>query len=176
MSGQAVDVADGRLEGSVDAKALANIVLDWADADAVCVSPMKLQKLLYFCHADYLTQYGLRLIRQEFEAWDYGPVVPCLYAEFKRTGNGRITERATSFDPVSARRIPARCVLSEEQAQKVYAFYRFYSHMTAEELSDLSHVRGGPWRHARSMFANGLNMDRRISDEMIRRFHRLPHI
>ena len=159
----------------VEAKALSNLILDWADADGVAVTPMKLQKLLFFCHADYLTSYDQPLLQQEFEAWDYGPVIPSLYAEFKEFGSRSIDRRAMSFDPVRAERVYLTCDLDHDTLGRVKALYSFYSRFSAERLSDMSHSPGGAWRHARAMFANGLNVGRRIGDDIIRKFHRMRH-
>ena len=159
----------------VEAKALSNLILDWADADGVSVTPMKLQKLLFFCHADYLNNYNEPLLQHGFEAWDYGPVIPSLYAEFKEFGSRKIDRRAMSFDPVRAKRVHLTCDLGEITADRVRALYSFYSKFSAERLSDMSHSPGGAWRHARAMFANGLNVGRQIGDDMIRKFHRMRH-
>lgn len=159
----------------LEAKALSNLILDWAASDGISVTPMKLQKLLFFCHADYLTSYGEPLLQQEFEAWDYGPVIPSLYAEFKDFGSREINRRAMSFDPIRAKRVHLACDLDQDTYERVKALYSFYSRFSAERLSDMSHSPGGAWRHARSMFANGLNVGRRIGDDIIRKFHRMRH-
>lgn len=159
----------------VDAKGLANLMLDWGDGEGVAISPMKLQKLLYFCHADYLVQYQARLVRQDFEAWNYGPVIPSVYAEFKSAGDRAITTRASSFDPLTAQRCIVTCSLPHDEEARLRGLYTFYRQFTAKRLSDLSHELGGPWRQARSLFSNGLNMDRRVTTEMIQRHHRLIH-
>lgn len=160
----------------VEAKALSNLILDWAASDGVTITPMKLQKLLFFCHADYLIGYGEPLLQQEFEAWDYGPVIPSIYSEFKEYRSGKIDRRAMSFDPVRAERIYLVCDLDKHVLDRVRALYSFYSEFSAEKLSDMSHSPGGAWRHARAMFANGLNVDRRIGDGMIKQFHRMRHL
>lgn len=159
----------------IDAKGLANLILDWAQSDGIKITPMKLQKLLFFCHADYLSLYNISLVRQNFEAWDYGPVIPSIYSEFKSFGSEPIEKRASCFDPIRAAKTIAVCDLGDVHSHRVRAIYDFYKRLRAEFLSDLSHVRGGPWRHARAMFANGLNMDRRINDDLIMRLHEVPH-
>lgn len=158
-----------------DAKAFANLILEWCDQDHIPVTPMKLQKLMYFCHADYLKQFGNDLIKQNFEAWDYGPVIPSIYAEFKREKDQPIRRFAQSFDPISASRKIYKCPISPKEEEIVRGLYSFYKNFSAGQLSDLSHEHGGPWRQARALFANGLNMDRRISSGMIDRYHRLIH-
>jgi len=161
--------------GPIDAKGLANLFLDWSIDVGIPVSPMKLQKLLFFTHSDFLTRTGMPLIKQEFEAWDYGPVIPSLYQEFKRFKDRPITSKATSFDPVTTTtRIPS-CTLDPGNIELVRQMFDFYIKLGALHLSDLSHEFEGAWRQARSLFSNGMNMDRRISNEMIIAFHRPIH-
>lgn len=52
------------------------------------ISNLKLQKLLYFCQAVFLVESkGIKKCFEEnIEAWDFGPVVPVVYREFKRYG------------------------------------------------------------------------------------------
>lgn len=161
--------------GFVDAKALANLLLDWGDADAVQISPMKLQKLVFFLHADFLVKHGRALIKQEFEAWDHGPVIPSLYAEFKRFKNKAITTRAEAFDPLQAATITAACDLDADDLRLVRELYDFYKKLSAFELSRRSHDFDGVWRQARSLFSNGLNMSRRVSNDLIVAHHRPIH-
>jgi uncharacterized phage-associated protein len=159
----------------IDAKGLANLILSWAEVDHLPITPMKLQKLLFFIHADFLVRFGRSLLKQEFEAWDHGPVIPGVFQEFKRFSKNPITSRAWTFDPIDAVKKVATCSLPETEAEAVRAVYDFYKPLSATELSRMSHDLEGAWRQARSMFANGLNMDRRISDDMIVGFHRAIH-
>ena len=161
----------------LDAKALTNTILDWAERDGIGISPMKLQKMVFFPHADFLAQFGLPLVKQEFEAWDYGPVIPSLYHEFKNFGADAITSRARAFNPFSGTtEEPRSADLPEPLQAALISHYDFYKRMTAGTLSDISHSFEGAWRQARAMFSNGLNMDRRISNDLILRFHKPVHI
>lgn len=155
-----------------DCKSLANYILDWADMHLHPISPMKLQKLLYFCHADFLVQKNLRLIKQNFEAWDHGPVIPSIYLEFKGAGSNPIIHRARTFDPLSGDRKTAQYNLPDQIATELHQKLAYYVEYSAMELSDWSHEPNGPWRKARASFANGLNMDRRIPDQLISEHHR----
>jgi uncharacterized phage-associated protein len=51
------------------------------------VDNLKLQKLLYYSQAVHLVLNGKTpLFREPIEAWDYGPVVPAVYHEYKKFG------------------------------------------------------------------------------------------
>jgi uncharacterized phage-associated protein len=44
---------------------------------------LTVQKIVYFCNVWSLIELGRPLIRHKFEAWEFGPVLPYLYREFK---------------------------------------------------------------------------------------------
>jgi len=51
------------------------------------VDNLKLQKLLYYSQAVYLVLHNKEpLFKEDIEAWDYGPVVPPVYMEYKKYG------------------------------------------------------------------------------------------
>ena len=54
------------------------------------ISNLKLQKLLYFVQAEFLVSAGTPCFEEEIEAWDFGPVVPEVYHEFKIFGSADI--------------------------------------------------------------------------------------
>lgn len=54
------------------------------------ISNLKLQKILYFVQADFLVNRGTPCFYEEIEAWDFGPVVPEVYHEFKIFGSSDI--------------------------------------------------------------------------------------
>src|SRR5262249_1962754 len=83
-----------------DGRAGANLLLDLADELGLSLTPMALQKIAFFAHGWRLAEKGEPLIRQPFEAWEYGPVLRSVYDAFKRSGGAKIKTRATGFDPV----------------------------------------------------------------------------
>jgi uncharacterized phage-associated protein len=136
------------------ALAVANEFLEISKAEGVSLSPMKLQKLVYFAHGWCLVLTGKPLIRERIEAWQYGPVIPSIYQELKGVGNGAIPEPATDlvehdgkiyFKVVTLDDFPD----SEEKRNareiiaRVFARYGRYS---AIQLSNATHLDGTPWR------------------------------
>ncbi|MCL6584270.1 MAG: DUF4065 domain-containing protein [bacterium] len=80
-----------------DAKAIANYFLDLAKSKGEKLTLMKLLKLIYFAHGWHLAITGKPLIDEQVEAWQYGPVIPSVYHEFKGFGNQPITR--SEIDP-----------------------------------------------------------------------------
>ena len=55
------------------------------------VSNLELQKILYLAHMFHLGEHeGAPLISENFEAWEYGPVVPSLYRQARGFGSGPV--------------------------------------------------------------------------------------
>jgi len=65
------------------ATVLSNNILLRAKREHIKVTPMKLQKLLYYVCTRYVKETGKSPISEQFEVWKYGPVVPSVYSEFK---------------------------------------------------------------------------------------------
>ena len=71
---------------TVSAAAAANVLLAEGENRGIALDPMKLQKLLYLAQGYYSALTEGPWISEPFEAWDYGPVVPSLYREFRNFG------------------------------------------------------------------------------------------
>ena len=156
----------------VDIKGFANQILDWADEIGSKISPMKLQKLVYYCHSDFLITFEKPLIAQEFEAWEFGPVEPSLYREFKHYGSEPIVSRACRFDPVTAKTSVALSPTLEMYSGVIRDSFDCYVRLTAGTLSTLSHIEQGPWHEALAKFNRGDNVGRKISNLLILKHHR----
>lgn len=56
------------------------------------ISPLAVQKLLYLAHMQHLGKTGKPLVSENFEAWDYGPVIPSLYHSLKMFGRSPVKD------------------------------------------------------------------------------------
>ena len=148
-------------------KALANQLLDWADEDGHEITPLKLQKLLFFIHSDYLKSSGVPLLDQEFEAWSYGPVLPSVYREFKQFSGRAIRSRAKRFDPILRTEGVARVAISRVDVSEIRRLYFLYVPVSAGLLSHRSHHPEGPWAKALEAFREHRNINRTISNDLI---------
>jgi len=61
------------------------------------ISPMKLQKLLYYCYVWQLVA-GENIFKAEFKAWKYGPVEIDIYHKYKEYGSNLIPQPSDSPD------------------------------------------------------------------------------
>lgn len=69
---------------------VARYIVNYSNQQNYGVSNLKLQKLLYLAQAYFLLNNRGRCFSESIEAWDFGPVVPEAYHEFKRFGSGNI--------------------------------------------------------------------------------------
>ncbi len=79
-------------------KSIANYFIDLAKVSGDKLTPMKLQKLVYYAMGWFAGYTGKPLVDEAVEAWQYGPVFSSLYHEFKQFGSGPIDGKATEYD------------------------------------------------------------------------------
>lgn len=151
----------------VDARVVANKLLDLADSRGIALSNMQVQKLVYMAHGWHFVACGGPLVRSEFEAWEYGPVIKALYRAFRQYGNGKIEGRALWYDALAERWALAQCPLATDTVHLIERVFGHYGKMSAFALSDLTHERGSPWHAVRYSDAGVGNFGMKISDDLI---------
>lgn len=102
---------------------------------------MKLQKLLYFLQGEIVKKTGKRLIREDFYAWQLGPVIPEVYNIFSMYSSATLPKQKLchTIDPQMERYMDS-------------VFWR-YAGKSAWELVDLSHYQE-PWKYNRQIFGD----------------------
>ncbi|QQP11561.1 DUF4065 domain-containing protein [Lysinibacillus agricola] len=81
-----------------DANTIADFVIQDSSSRGTPVSNLKLQKILYFLQAKYLTEFNKKLFHNEIQKWKYGPVVPDVYFRFDHYGASNIEEVPKEID------------------------------------------------------------------------------
>lgn len=154
---------------SYPAKAVANYFLDRAEADHSSLTPIRIQKLLFFAHGWSLAVYDKPLVADPIEAWHFGPVIASIYHEFKPVRGGSIFSKATEFN-CSNFELVKPSVPTTDRAERALmdTVWTAYGRLTGFELSCLTHAPGTPWAHARSKLqvdaSRGLIDDASIRD------------
>ena len=64
---------------------------------AIDITPMALQKLLYFAQAFYYALFGEELFPDDCQAWAYGPVFPDIYFKYREYGYNPIDRPTDSL-------------------------------------------------------------------------------
>lgn len=127
-----------------DPKSVANVFLALAEAEGRQLTPLQLIKLVYIAHSWYLALTEKPLISERPEAWQYGPVIPSLYQEFKGFGNSKINRRAGELSLETVSPLPP-----DGEDRGLHRFlqriWKLYGKYTGAQLSTLTHQEGTPW-------------------------------
>lgn len=134
------------VQSAIPVQAVCNTILLKAFTEKIPVTPMKLQKLLYFTYREYLRKNnGHPLFSEQFEAWPYGPVLSSIYDEFKSFHGDPITKFAKNADG-------SVTIVSEQNAFDVIgainSVWEKFKQFTGIQLSQITHQDGSAWRKA----------------------------
>lgn len=136
-------------------------IINYSNKEGFGVSNLKLQKLLYFIQADFLVNSkGLKPCFDEaIEAWDFGPVVPEAYREYKQYGSTDIPLiksyiEVDKDDPWNTFRIEydENCI-SDEDKNMINAVITKMADFSATDLVNITHNQA-PWKDAYVQYAN----------------------
>ncbi len=120
-----------------DSNRIANRLLELATAAGDTLTPMQILKLVYICHGWMLGLYGVPLIRDEVQAWKYGPVIPRLYNSVNSFRDQPV------IGPLPVRGDQEPLVHQEENV--IRQTYEIYGQKSGPALSRLTHQMGSPW-------------------------------
>ena len=127
------------------ATVLSNNLLIRARQENIKVTPMKLQKLLYYVCVKYVKETGEMPVSEPFEVWQYGPVIPSVYHEFK-------SFRAAGINKVARDAKGEASVVDEDSSAILTDCINFVwsrlKHFTGIELGQRTHQKGSGWYKA----------------------------
>lgn len=151
-----------------DANVIANNVLARAFSEHIDVTPMKLQKILYFVASEYHQRAGRPLFgyRDRFEAWEYGPVLDHVHTKFKPFSGAPITVYAPSDALGNAYRI-------DETGDRVLheclnMVWEHTKNRKAIQLANATRLPGSAWYAAYTSGEKFLNDDNIRDDDTYR--------
>lgn len=131
---------------SYPATYVANNFIQLGFNEDIPITPMKLQKLVYFTHGYFLALHNQTLIQGSIKAWDYGPIIPVLYQEFKQYGNRPIDDFSYDIDCSQKTLVhffvPENDVQASSMIHQIWDLYKGYSGI---QLSNSTHLDGTPW-------------------------------
>ncbi len=150
------------------AAAVANRFLRLAWQDDKEITPLKMQKLVYFAHGWHLALFERPLLAETVQAWQFGPVIGSLYRIFRHFGAKPIRSLASVVTQYGL--LPAeldREASSEEEIQRAEAVidrvWEQYGKFSASRLTTLTHSPDSPW----SRVPSKKDPERPIPDDLI---------
>ncbi|WP_156293360.1 Panacea domain-containing protein [Serratia oryzae] len=157
--------------------AVANAFIEKAKSRGIKdLTPMKLQKLVFYAHAWSLVMNDSPLVKDKIYAWPYGPVIESVYHEFKGYGSTNITTPGTEFvwddNPnaiVQAKYVAPKIPPSDSMTMSVIdAILDAYGDESAISLSNLTHRPGSAWAATQDTHGGGTVRNFVIPDQIIK--------
>ncbi len=113
------------------------------------VTQMKLQKMVYFAHGYNLAKLDEPLIKENVQAWKFGPVIPVIYNDYKLYGNLPIINFDKSTSIYSWIDV-SNSNLGTDAKEAIDYTWRATAHLSAADLSSWTHKDGSPWQQVYS--------------------------
>ncbi len=117
---------------------IARYIICFANEKEIAITNLRLQKLLYYAQAWYLVNFGKPLFEEKIEAWQFGPVIPAVYDEFKSFGRHPI-----ELDSSSCKKI----IENEECINYLDEFCEQFLQYSTTDLVSMTHNEK-PWIEA----------------------------
>ena len=102
------------------------------------ISNLQSHKLLYLSHMLLVGGEGIPLVEENFEAWDYGPVLPSVYHSAKAFGNKSIRNIYKSHNALNDENSPREMYVIRDLVE-------FNKKKKPFELVSITHWEGGAW-------------------------------
>ena len=144
----------------------------------IACTQLKLQKLVYFCFADYLCNTGKRLFTDKIYAFKYGPVVDTVYKKYKEYGYKPIEQETKDIDIKGIKEMPAKRTIkiSEDGTEKIASIDKTlskYGALSASDLVKLTHGEETPWFKS---FKGAHESYSSIRPDIIKKYHKFEEV
>lgn len=128
------------------------------------VTPLMLQKLLYFIQGIYSALYGRPIFAEDCRAWIHGPVYPEVYDLF----------RDFKYNPIDDARFAllegAADVLTDEEKKVIDLVVNTFGIYGGKTLERIMHNEE-PWKEARKGYGDGIPSSEPLSKERIMNYY-----
>lgn len=131
---------------------IAKYVINKCTRDRYPISNLQLQKILYYIQKEFL-ENGSIAFEEEIEAWQFGPVVPCVYRQY--CGFGAL--------PI---RMPYVTNISEEYQRVINPIVERKRVLNPWDMVGDTHMEGKAWDE---IYKDGEGDHQVIPKELIRR-------
>ncbi|HEY0834360.1 MAG TPA: type II toxin-antitoxin system antitoxin SocA domain-containing protein [Azospirillum sp.] len=125
------------------ARKVTDLFIELATQAGKPITPLEVQKLLYFTEGLHLALTDAPLFDEDFQAWQFGPALPSVYRRLRRF-EGR---------PISHLIVDAKSIteVSEPLMRIARSVYDLFSKYDPEKLVGLTHLPGTPWDVVREL-------------------------
>ena len=136
---------------------IARYIVNYANDNNMIISNLKLQKILYFVQLEFLLNKNTPCFEDNIEAWDFGPVVPSVYHEFKKYGAFCIPRVSFVYDTsqgwFNLKQVSFKISIPSDEKEIIEDVVRVCDKYTPGQLVEITHNQL-PWRNA---YNSGMN-------------------
>lgn len=154
---------------------IARYIINYCNEKGYGISNLKLQKMLYFVQSDFLVNTFSQepCFKERIEAWDFGPVVPDVYHEYKKYGAANIPsikEYMDFSDGIwNGRKVKFnKDIISYEDQKRINMIADTCAQYTATQLVEITHNQT-PWQNAYQQCRNDEIRPEAIKDYFFKR-------
>lgn len=128
------------------------------------VTPLMLQKLLYFIQGIYQALYGTPIFREDCEAWVHGPVYPMVYDLFKDFKYNPIDDdRFAVLDGMADK-------LTDEERMVIDLVVNTFGLYSGKVLEKITHNEA-PWRTARRGYGDNIPSHEPLTKDSMKSYY-----
>lgn len=120
---------------------VAKYIINWCHKYNIAITNLKLQKLLYFVQGEYCRKRHERLIKNDFYAWQLGPVVPEVYYEYAMYSSSVLPKQNDTYH------------FNLDESELIEKILLKYAKKSTWDLVDLSHTQD-PWKYNYLLFGD----------------------
>jgi uncharacterized phage-associated protein len=121
------------------------------------ISNLAMQKIIYMADMNFVGITGVRLVDEDFEAWDYGPVLPSLYHRCKAFGAKPVPDIFWDAEDISGSR----------EGKMLKTAWDALKGRTPGQLVSNTHRRNGAWA---KRYVAGASGEKISSEDMIEEY------
>lgn len=132
------------------------------------VTPLMLQKLLYFIQGIYSALYGRPIFAEDCRAWVHGPVYPEVYDLFKDFKYNPIDDARFALLDGTAD------ALTEEEKKVIDLVVNTFGMYSGKVLEKITHNEE-PWKNARKGYGDSIPSNETLTKDSIKKYYTAVH-
>ena len=125
------------------------------------IDNLRLNKFVYIAYGLALVYKERELFKDRIEAWEYGPVIPAIYHEFKKYKDKKIIEQSYILDQNGKKEFPSIDKKDKDAKEVLDAVIEIYGGMSVEKLLDFMHEKNSPWTECYKKGHRNIEIDKK---------------
>ncbi len=125
------------------------------------IDNLRLNKFVYIAYGLALVYKERELFKDRIEAWEYGPVIPAIYHEFKKYKDKKIIEQSYILDQNGKKEFSFIDKKDKGAKEVLDAVIEIYGGMSVEKLLDFMHEKNSPWTECYKKGQRNIEIDKK---------------